>query len=97
MVVIMSVNPGFGGQSFIQSMLKKIEDLKETITRRGLMVEIEVDGGVCPGNITDLVNAGIDIAVAGSAVFGTDNYREAIRGLKEGGAFVSTNTEENSQ
>ncbi len=83
MVVIMSVNPGFGGQSFIENSLKKIETLKNMIVKRGLNVEIEVDGGAKPSNIRSLVDAGIDIAVAGSAVFGKPDYAEAIRALKE--------------
>jgi ribulose-phosphate 3-epimerase len=83
MVLIMSVNPGFGGQSFINGMLGKIERLKEMIQKKGLAVEIEVDGGVCPANIKDVVNAGADIVVAGSAVFGKPDYAEAIRALKE--------------
>jgi ribulose-phosphate 3-epimerase len=83
MVLIMSVNPGFGGQSFVNGMLGKIERLKEMIQKRGLTVEIEVDGGVCPDNIKDVVNAGADIVVAGSAVFGKPDYAEAIRALKD--------------
>jgi len=82
MILIMSVNPGFGGQSFISSMLRKIEQLKEIIVKRGLSVEIEVDGGVCPENIRDVVNAGTDIVVAGSAVFGKPDYASAIQALK---------------
>ncbi len=84
MVVIMSVNPGFGGQSFIPNMLKKVEQLKEMICKKGLSIEIEVDGGVYPGNSQDLINAGMDIAVAGSAVFGQKDYREAIQAIKKG-------------
>ncbi len=83
MVLIMSVNPGFGGQSFIPAMYKKIEILKEMITQKSLSIEIEVDGGVCPDNIRDLANAGVDIAVAGSAVFGQSDYAKAIRDLKQ--------------
>ena len=82
MAVIMSVNPGFGGQSFIKPMLKKVEMLKEMSIQKGLAIEIEVDGGVFPGNVQDLVNAGMDIAVAGSAVFGQKNYAKAINDLK---------------
>ncbi len=82
MVVIMSVNPGFGGQKYIPATTKKIEQLKNTIVQRGLSVEIEVDGGVYPGNIHELRDAGVDIVVAGSAVFGKDDYKEAINQLK---------------
>lgn len=83
MVLIMSVNPGFGGQSFIPSSLRKIERLKEMIVKRGLSIEIEVDGGVCPGNVKSLTDAGVDIVVAGSAVFGKTSYKEAIDQLKQ--------------
>lgn len=82
MVVIMSVNPGFGGQSFIRSQLSKIERLKGMILKKGLDVEIEVDGGANPENIGELVNAGVDIAVAGSAVFNKPDYKKAITDLK---------------
>ncbi len=83
MVVIMSVNPGFGGQSFISTQLRKITQLKEMIAKKGLHVEIEVDGGANPDNIKDLVNAGVDIAVAGSAVFNKTDYTKAISDLKK--------------
>ncbi|NQU65239.1 MAG: ribulose-phosphate 3-epimerase [SAR324 cluster bacterium] len=82
MVLIMSVNPGFGGQTFIRGVLRKIEQLKKMIQQKGLSVEIEVDGGVCSDNIKDVVNAGADIVVAGSAVFGKPDYTEAIQALK---------------
>lgn len=82
MVLIMSVNPGFGGQSFINGVLKKIEQLKKMVQQKGLSVEIEVDGGVCSDNIRDVVNAGADIVVAGSAVFGKPDYGKAIQMLK---------------
>lgn len=82
MIVIMSVNPGFGGQSFINPMLEKVEQLKNMIEKKGLPIEIEVDGGVCPDNIQSLISAGMDIAVAGSAVFNQPDYAEAIRNLK---------------
>lgn len=82
MVLIMTVNPGFGGQSFIPAMLRKIEMLRQMITDRGLTVEIEIDGGACQENIRDIVNAGADIIVAGSAVFGKPDYTAAIQALK---------------
>jgi len=69
LVLIMSVNPGFGGQSFIPGALDKVRRLRKTIRDRGLDVVIEVDGGVTPDNARDLVDAGADILVAGSAVF----------------------------
>ncbi|MBU2512471.1 ribulose-phosphate 3-epimerase [bacterium] len=82
MVLIMTVNPGFGGQQFIPAMTKKIELMKEMIVHKGLPIEIEVDGGVCPGNIRELTDAGVDIVVAGSAVFGKNDYKKAIDELK---------------
>lgn len=83
MVLIMSVNPGYGGQKFIPASIRKIEALKEMITARGLNIEIEVDGGVFPGNVKTLADAGVDIFVAGSAVFGQKDYAEAIAQLKQ--------------
>jgi len=83
MVVIMTVNPGFGGQSFIESGLRKIEVLKEMIVKQGLNVEIEVDGGVNSSTVKQLSSAGMDIAVAGSAVFKRPDYAKAILALKQ--------------
>lgn len=82
MVLIMSVNPGFGGQAFIPSALDKIARLRKRIDDLGLAVEIEVDGGVKPGNAPEIVAAGADILVAGSAVFGAKDYAAAIRGIR---------------
>ena len=70
MVLIMGVNPGFGGQKYIPTMTAKIKALKEMIDARGLSVDIEVDGGVTPDNVKELLDAGANILVAGSAVFG---------------------------
>lgn len=84
MVLIMSVNPGFGGQKFIPSALVKIKKLKEMIIKKGLNVDIQVDGGVNASTIGDISSAGANIFVAGSAVFNTGNYEEAIRILREG-------------
>jgi ribulose-phosphate 3-epimerase len=83
LVLIMSVNPGFGGQSFIESCLPKIEELRQMIDARGLQVELEVDGGVKLDNIGRIAAAGADVFVAGSAVFGADDYAATIAGLKE--------------
>jgi ribulose-phosphate 3-epimerase len=82
MVLIMSVNPGFGGQAFIPSALEKIAKLRKRIDELGLKTEIEVDGGVKPSNAAEVIKAGADILVAGSAVFGTKDYGAAIRGIR---------------
>jgi ribulose-phosphate 3-epimerase len=82
MVLIMSVNPGFGGQAFIPSALDKIEKLRKRIDDQGLKTEIEVDGGVKPENAASVIAAGADILVAGSAVFGKKDYAAAIRSIK---------------
>jgi ribulose-phosphate 3-epimerase len=82
MVLIMSVNPGFGGQAFIPSALDKIAKLRKRIDELGLKTEIEVDGGVKPENASSVINAGADILVAGSAVFGKTDYASAIRGIR---------------
>jgi ribulose-phosphate 3-epimerase len=82
LVLIMSVNPGFGGQQFIPSCLPKIEALRKEIDRRGLTVELEVDGGVKLDNIASIAAAGAEVMVAGSAVYGTENYAATIAALK---------------
>ncbi len=82
LVLIMTVNPGFGGQAFIQSSYDKIKKLKELIIRTGSSALIEVDGGVDLKNARHLINAGVDILVAGSTVFKSDDPAETIRLLK---------------
>ena len=82
LVMLMTVNPGFGGQSFIESSLAKIRQLKKMIDDRGLNVGIEVDGGVSPKTIGAIAAAGANIFVAGSAVFGQDDYGKVIAELK---------------
>ena len=82
-VLIMSVNPGFGGQSFIPSSLRKIARLRELISQRGLSVAIEVDGGINLSTISQVSLAGAEIFVAGSAIYGTQNYQETILKLRE--------------
>ena len=82
MVLLMSVNPGFGGQRFIPSTLAKIRALKQQITARGLQVAIEVDGGVNASNARAIRDAGADVLVAGTAIFGQPDYGEAIRALR---------------
>ncbi len=83
LVMLMSVNPGFGGQSFIRSSLNKIKTLKNMIEDRGLEVGIEVDGGVSPVTIKDVAGAGANIFVAGSAVFGQQDYAKEIMEMKD--------------
>jgi ribulose-phosphate 3-epimerase len=84
LVLVMSVNPGFGGQKFISSQLKKIELLRELINRSGKDIMLEVDGGVDPQTAPQAIAAGADVLVAGSAVFrgGADNYAANIRALR---------------
>ncbi|KAF3962617.1 hypothetical protein ACB098_04G104600 [Castanea mollissima] len=82
LVLIMSVNPGFGGQSFIESQVKKISDLRRICAEKGVNPWIEVDGGVGPKNAYKVIEAGANALVAGSAVFGAKDYAEAIRGIK---------------
>ncbi|KAJ4900316.1 D-ribulose-5-phosphate-3-epimerase [Raphanus sativus] len=82
LVLIMSVNPGFGGQSFIESQVKKISDLRRMCVEKGVNPWIEVDGGVTPKNAYKVIEAGANALVAGSAVFGAKDYEEAIKGIK---------------
>ncbi len=82
MVLLMSVNPGFGGQKFIPSALEKIKQLRELIDRKGAKCLIEVDGGVNGLNIAGIDEAGADIVVAGNYIFSSNDYTEAIRALK---------------
>lgn len=82
MVLVMSVNPGFGGQSFIPSALRKIAWLRERAESMGLALDIEVDGGVKPENIRSIADAGANIFVAGSAIFRHDDYAAAIAALR---------------
>ena len=83
MVCIMSVNPGFGGQSFIENTYSKIEKLKALITRKNASTLIEIDGGVTDKNATQLVKAGADVLVAGNFVFKTENPTQTISNLKK--------------
>lgn len=87
MVCIMSVNPGFGGQSFIENTYKKIKDLKEIITRNNASTIIEIDGGVTNKNATQLVEAGADVLVAGNYVFKAENPTQTIIDLKKQTTF----------
>jgi len=82
LLLIMTVNPGFGGQKFITGMLPKIRKAREFAQARGLKMAIEVDGGVTAENIGTLADAGADIFVAGAAVFGSPSYSDTIRKMK---------------
>lgn len=75
MVLLMTVNPGFGGQKYIESCTRKIQDLRKMITARGLDIDIEVDGGIKLSNVRKVLDAGANVIVAGSAVFGGDVER----------------------
>lgn len=83
MVLIMTVNPGFGGQSFIMESYEKILELREMIDSNGSNVLIEVDGGVDTSNAAKLVNAGVDVLVAGNSVFSSRDPEDTIRRLKD--------------
>jgi ribulose-phosphate 3-epimerase len=82
LVCIMSVNPGFGGQSFIENTYNKVNELKALIERKGASTKIEIDGGVTNKNAKQLVDAGADVLVAGSYVFKSKNQLETIKDLK---------------
>jgi ribulose-phosphate 3-epimerase len=82
LVLLMTVNPGFGGQSFIEESLPKIKALRAMLDKRGLEAELEVDGGVKVDNIARISHAGADVFVAGSAVFGSSDYVSTIKALK---------------
>ncbi len=83
MVLLMSVNPGFGGQSFIDSTLRKIEQVRKRIDATGKAIRLEVDGGVKPDNIAAIAKAGADTFVAGSAIFGHADYRKVIMQMRD--------------
>lgn len=83
LVLVMSVNPGFSGQGFIPSSLKKLKRLRKMLDERGSRAELEVDGGIKVGNIAEASAAGADVFVAGSAVFGSENYSETISAMKK--------------
>jgi ribulose-phosphate 3-epimerase len=83
MVLFMTVNPGFGGQSFISESYKKIRELRKMIDREGYNILIEVDGGIDTTNAAELVEAGVNVLVAGNSVFSSTNPTETIRKLKE--------------
>ena len=82
-VLVMTVNPGFGGQKFIESGLEKLARIRQWITERDLAVDLEVDGGIGPGTAGRAVRAGADVLVAGTAIFRTPSYRDAIAALRK--------------
>ena len=83
MVLLMSVNPGFGGQNFIPSVLDKISTLRQSIDDKNLNIRLEVDGGIKLDNIAEVSKAGADTFVSGSAIFGEKNYREVISKMRQ--------------
>ncbi len=83
LILLMSVNPGFGGQKFIPSTLDKLKQVKQRIEASGRDIRLEVDGGVGVGNIAEIAAAGADMFVAGSAIFNTDDYQATICQLRE--------------
>jgi ribulose-phosphate 3-epimerase len=87
-VLLMSVNPGFGGQSFIPSTLAKLRTVRERIARSGRAIRLEVDGGVKPDNIGEIAAAGADTFVAGSAIFGQPDYADVVARMKAAVAAV---------
>ncbi|WP_369819751.1 ribulose-phosphate 3-epimerase, partial [Oleiphilus sp. HI0066] len=78
MILLMSVNPGFGGQKFIPSTLDKLKLVKQKIIESGFDIQLEIDGGVKVNNIREIAEAGADTFVAGSAIFNTDDYKVTI-------------------
>ena len=90
MVLLMSVNPGFGGQSFIPATLDKLREARALIDASGLPIRLEIDGGVSAGNIREIAEAGADTFVAGSAIFNRDDYREVIAEMRSELAAAQT-------
>jgi len=88
MVLLMSVNPGFGGQAFIPSALDKLRRVRERIDRSGKAIRLEIDGGVKPENIAEIASAGADTFVAGSAIFSQPDYADVVRRMKDAVAAV---------
>jgi ribulose-phosphate 3-epimerase len=83
MVVLMTVNPGFGGQSFIPEVLPKIEELRKVIDQKGMEIDIEVDGGINVKNIAQVAQAGANVFVAGNAIFASQDYAETISMMRK--------------
>jgi len=89
MILLMSVNPGFGGQKFIPGTYKKIQRVRELIAASGLDIRLEVDGGIGVNNIAEVAKAGADTFVAGSAIFGSGDYQQTIQNMRDALAQVS--------
>lgn len=87
MVLVMTVNPGFGGQSFIEGMIDKIKELKQLIDEKNLKIDIQVDGGIKPSNIHQVVEAGANIIVAGSAIFNSENIEDTVKLMRKNATF----------
>ncbi|GHU51602.1 hypothetical protein AGMMS49975_05600 [Clostridia bacterium] len=83
MVLVMSVNPGFGGQKFLPQSLKRAEQIKNYISQNNLKTQIEMDGGITAKNVRDIINAGADIVVCGSSVFGADSVCGAVKEFRQ--------------
>jgi ribulose-phosphate 3-epimerase len=86
LILVMTVNPGFGGQSFLPAQLPKIEAIRKMIDRAGLAIDLQVDGGIAPETTRQVVDAGARVLVAGSAVFGASDRKAAIAALRRAGA-----------
>ena len=95
MVLVMSVNPGFGGQAFLPEVLPKITALRQLIRERD--IDIEIDGGIKVGNIDRAVAAGANVIVSGSGIFGTDDYAETIRIMRERANAAATDSGDSSK
>ncbi len=83
MILLMSVNPGFGGQAFIPHTLEKCKQVRQIIDNSGKAIRLEIDGGVGPANIREVAEAGVDTFVAGSAIFNTEDYKVTINKMRE--------------
>ncbi|REK38240.1 MAG: hypothetical protein DWQ20_04030 [Actinobacteria bacterium] len=82
LVLVMSVEPGFGGQAFIPDVLGKVEKLRESVEKQGLATDIEIDGGITPDNVGRAAEAGANVFVAGTAIFGADDPAKAVEELR---------------
>ena len=88
-VLLMSVNPGFGGQKFISTSFQKVRKLRSLIDSQGLEVKIEIDGGIGPENVREAVESGVDIVVAGSAIFGSENPEQSFLEMQQNAGVSS--------